>query len=122
MTPSRHAKIGLVVTALGVLATACGSHSAPAAHRAQAPRPTSATHLTISGYAYQPAEINVAPGTTITFTNRDHTPHTATSTNTGFDTGTIDPGKSAPVDITTPGTYSYYCQFHAFMHGTITVK
>jgi plastocyanin len=78
--------------------------------------------VTISGYAYQPPKITVAPGTKITFTNRDQTAHTATSTKTGFDSGTIQPGKSAMITVSKPGTYTYYCQFHAFMHATITVK
>jgi Copper binding proteins, plastocyanin/azurin family len=33
-----------------------------------------------------------------------------------------DPGHSTTVVITKPGTYTYYCQFHAFMRGTIIVK
>jgi plastocyanin len=39
-----------------------------------------------------------------------------------FDTGTIAPGKSATVTLRNPGTYTYYCQFHAFMHGAVVVK
>lgn len=93
-----------------------------AAHSAAAPPHSGTTRVAISGYAYGPATVTVTPGTTITFTNHDQTAHTATSTLTGFDSGTIDPGKSASITITKPGTYTYYCQFHAFMHGTITVK
>ena len=122
MRLSRHARTGLATAALGVLVTACGSTSASPAHPAPARQRPAATHLTISGYAYHAATISVAPGTRITLSNHDQTPHTATSTETGFDTGTIDPGRSATVAVTKPGTYSYYCQFHAFMHGTITVR
>jgi plastocyanin len=108
--------------ALAVLVSACGSGAMTAAHSAAAPAHIGATRVAISGYAYQPAAVTVMPGTKITFTNHDQTAHTATSTVTGFDSGTINPGKSASITVTKPGTYTYYCQFHAFMHGTITVK
>ncbi len=106
----------VALAGVAALLPACGSSSAQ-----PAPRPGVA-RLTISGYAYQPPRMTVRPGTKITFANRDQTAHTATSTNTGFDTGTIKPGKSATVTVSKPGTYAYYCQFHAFMHGTIIVR
>jgi plastocyanin len=77
--------------------------------------------ITISDYAYQPAKITVASGASITFSNRDQTPHTAT-TPTGLDTGSIKSGQSKTITVSKPGTYPYYCQFHAFMHGTIIVR
>ena len=78
--------------------------------------------MSISDYSFHPATITVAPGTRVTFSNHDQTAHTATSTQTAFDTGTISPGKSATVTLRKPGTYTYICQFHAFMHGTVVVK
>lgn len=64
----------------------------------------------------------MASGTGITFSNRDQTPHTATGGPTGFDTGSIKPGQRKTITVSKPGTYTYYCQFHAFMHGTIIVR
>jgi len=112
-----------VAAALGLVLSACGSHVAPATHAASTGTHAGRTRstVTISGYAYTPARLSVAPGTRITFINHDQTPHTATSTHSGFDTGSIRPGRSATITITKPGRYTYYCQFHAFMHGTITV-
>lgn len=78
--------------------------------------------MSISDYAYDPADITVASGAKVTFANHDQTAHTATTQHGGFGTGTINPGHSATVTLTTPGTYTYYCQFHPFMHGTLTVK
>jgi plastocyanin len=65
----------------------------------------------------------VAKGTTIEFPNEDETPHTATSkTPEAFDTGPIKPGSSGKVTLDKAGTFAYYCQFHPFMTGTITVE
>ena len=49
------------------------------------------------------------------------TAHTATAMQGGFDCGTVAPGKTVSFTVRKPGTYSYYCQFHAFMTGTIKV-
>jgi plastocyanin len=112
--------------ALTILVSACGSRAPSPTPSARTSALTSArsnpTRVTISGYAFQPATITVARSTTLTFTNHDQTAHTATSRITGFDSGTIDPGKSATITVKKPGTYTYYCQFHAFMHGTIKVR
>ena len=78
--------------------------------------------MPISNYSYHPATITVKVGTMVIFINRDQTAHTATSGKPGFDTGTVKPGHSATIDLTKPGTYTYYCQFHPFMRGTIVVK
>ncbi len=79
--------------------------------------------MTIKDFAYAPADLTVANGTKLTFTNQDSTAHTATSTDqAGFDTGTIEKGQTKSITVEQPGTYSYVCSFHPFMHGTVTVQ
>ena len=75
----------------------------------------------IKNYTFIPASVTVRAGAQVMFTNRDATAHTATATNAAFDTGTLKPGQSRSVTLSKPGKYAFYCQFHAFMHGTITV-
>lgn len=108
--------------ALTMLVSACGSGTMPRTHSAAPSAHRAAPRVRISNYAYQPVKLTVARGTKVTFTNHDQTAHTATSTKTGFDSGTINPGQSATIIVSKPGTYTYSCQFHAFMHGTITVR
>ncbi len=76
--------------------------------------------IRIANYAFDPATLTVRAGTKIIVTNDDQTAHTATASH-GFDSGTLKPGQSAHFTLTKPGTYTYICQFHAFMTGTITV-
>lgn len=81
------------------------------------------TAVTIKDYIYKPASITVPKGTTVTFTNEDSTPHTATSKESGvFESGSIDTGKSGKITLEKSGTFAYYCAFHPFMKGTITVE
>lgn len=77
----------------------------------------------ISNYTYKPESITVPAGTKVTFVNHDSTAHTATSKQQGaFDTQPIQPGKSATVTLSEPGTFVYYCVFHPFMKGTVEVE
>jgi plastocyanin len=78
--------------------------------------------VTIKNFAYSPADLTVSRGTTVEFSNRDTTEHTATAGGGQFDTGSIGQGQTKAITLETPGTFSYVCSFHPFMHGTITVK
>lgn len=87
-----------------------------------ATRGRAATHsVTIEGFAFSPAELTVAAGDTITFTNMDGAPHTATADDGSFDTGRLNRGESAEITVTAAGTLPYKCAFHPNMRGTITV-
>lgn len=94
---------------------------------AQATPPNGVDHVQIKDFVYAPATITVPTGTTVTFTNDDSSPHTATSgtspTPDGvFDSGTLSKGDSKTVKLTKPGTFAYYCAIHPFMKATVTVK
>lgn len=79
--------------------------------------------VTISDFTYKPASLNVKAGTRVSFTNEDTSTHTATSKESGaFETGPIKKGQTRSVVLEEPGTYTYYCVFHPFMKGTITVE
>jgi plastocyanin len=128
--------LGLLLVSMSLAAcgssTSSTSSTSSSSHAAAATTHTTATSaaapstgpvsVSIKGYAFQPATITVAPGTKVTFTNHDQTAHTATSTAKAFDTGTLNPGASKAVVLHKPGTYTYYCQFHAFMRATVVVK
>ena len=60
-------------------------------------------------------------GTKVTWRNLDSSPHTATATSGGLDTGTLRQGQSRTLTLAKPGRYAYICSFHPFMHGTVVV-
>jgi plastocyanin len=114
----------LSIAASAFLFLGCGSDGSgtdqTSAPKAAAP---GATAVTIKDYIYKPSTIAVPKGTTVTFTNRDSTAHTATSKESGvFESGPIDTGKSGEVTLEKSGTFAYYCVFHPFMKGTIVVE
>ena len=85
------------------------------------PAPNSTITVDISNHAFNPAQLNVAPGTTVTFVNNDTEPHTATADNGVFDTGVLEPGSSFDVFFDGSGTVAYHCELHPDMQGSIVV-
>lgn len=77
--------------------------------------------INISDFKFKPDTVTVKAGSSITWVNEDAAPHTATAKD-GFDTGTLKKGDSKAVTVSKPGSFSYVCQFHAFMTGTVVVK
>lgn len=78
--------------------------------------------VAIQGMKFVPANIVVAAGDTITFTNRDSAPHTATANDGSFDTGRLGRGESATVRIGSGGTFDYICLLHPMMKGRVTAN
>jgi plastocyanin len=78
--------------------------------------------VAISGFAFDPDTIEVAPGTEVTWSNDDPAPHTVTAENGGFDSDIVDAGKSFSFTFDKAGTYSYRCNVHPDMKGTVEVR
>jgi plastocyanin len=85
------------------------------------PAPNSTITVDIHDHAFDPAQLNVAPGTTVRFVNNDPEPHTATADNGLFDTGVLQPGSSFEVLLGGSGTVTYHCELHPDMKGSIIV-
>ena len=75
----------------------------------------------IRNLAFDPAQLNVAPGTTVKFVNNDPEWHTATADNELFDTGALEAGESFEVYFEGAGTVTYHCELHPDMKGSIVV-
>jgi plastocyanin len=91
---------------------------------AQAPADKAADiSVDIANFAFAPKAIQAKVGQTITFTNKDSAPHTATATEGAkFDSGQLDQGKSFSYTAKKAGTIQFVCSFHPNMTGTITVS
>ncbi|MCZ7394655.1 MAG: glycosyl hydrolase family 18 protein [Candidatus Methanoperedens sp.] len=88
------------------------------------PTPTSTptANVSISGFSFQPQTINVAPGTSVTWTNLDSTLHTVTSDTGLFDSGSLSNGQTFSRTFNVAGNYDYHCNFHSFMTGRVAVS
>jgi plastocyanin len=99
--------------------------AAPQTTRAEAAAPAAATvQVVIDNFAFAPRELTVAPGTRVTWVNRDDVPHTATSSvkPRAFDSGALDTDATYSFVFKAPGTYEYFCAVHPHMTAKIIVK
>jgi plastocyanin len=77
----------------------------------------------IIDFAYNPPEITVPVGGSVTWTNEDGAPHTATGLDReALQSGAIAPGASFTLTFDTAGTIEYFCEFHPNMKGSIVVE
>ncbi len=110
----------ILLVGAGSALAACGSASTAASD----PASGGGTTIAIKGFAFGPASLHVSTGTTVTWTNSDPTAHTTTSDKSDpqqWDSGNLSPNTSYAVTFTKPGTYSFHCDIHDYMTGTVTV-
>jgi plastocyanin len=118
--------ITLAVTLLVVAACSSGgSSTAPSAPASQAPASQApaagGSAVAISGFAYQPAALSVAVGSTVTWTNADSTSHTVTADDDSFKSDTLGKDATFSQTFSTAGTFAYHCAIHPSMKATVTV-
>ncbi|HEY1797479.1 MAG TPA: cupredoxin family copper-binding protein [Stellaceae bacterium] len=80
--------------------------------------------VTIDNFAFDPPLLTVAPGTQVTWVNKDEEPHTVTSVNKDvpFKSAGLDTDDKFSFTFTKAGTYKYFCSVHPHMVGTVVVK
>ena len=73
-------------------------------------------------YKFQPADLSVAEGTTLRWTNNSDAPHTVTADDgKAFASDQLAENDTWEETFDTAGTYAYHCRIHDYMHGTVTV-
>ena len=95
--------------------------AAPAAKPAEKEK-TPPNTISIDNFVFTPQSLTVAPGTTVTWINRDDVPHTVKHTEGKFKSGTLDTDEKFSFTFTDEGTFKYFCTVHAHMTGEIIVK
>lgn len=119
------ARWGLAV-ALGIalISSACGDEASNDADRAEDDAEVAGgTPVAITNFVYEPQELTVAPGTKVTWTNKDSAPHNVQDISELNIRISIDlkQGETFSITYQNPGSYSYICSLHPFMTGTVKV-
>src|SRR5450432_4936743 len=80
------------------------------------------TEVKIDNFTYNPQQITVKAGTTVTWINHDDIPHTVTSKTGAFRSKAMDTDDKFSFTFATPGTFPYFCALHPHMTGSIVVE
>ena len=112
--------LGLVISLggyYGIAAYALGSTTAGTQG------PVVSIYETPVSWQFSPSNITVVLGinSSVTWVSHSLSFDTVTSVNGEFSSGTMSPGSDFRFQFTKAGVYDYYCQFHPWMKGTVTV-
>jgi plastocyanin len=79
------------------------------------------TTVKIDNFTFEPGELTVKAGTTVTWINQDDIPHTVVATGHAFRSKALDTDDKFSFTFPTPGSYEYFCSLHPHMKATIVV-
>ena len=131
--------IVLLVLALGIASCGGGSDSTSTesgatsveteaeteAETGSAPAPSGnarrSEKVEIVDFAYNPDPVTIEEGGKVIWINQDSAPHTATADDGSFDTGELEEGKLKSETFKEAGEFTYHCEIHPTMHGTVKV-
>lgn len=129
-----HLAVGVSLAAL-LLGVACGSPggtTAPPGSPSVTPQEggaagTPVTAVEIKLFTYQPQQLEVRPGTSVTWRNGDAIEHSVTSgtpaePDTTFDSGLFPEGNSYTFTFSRGGEFPYFCTRHPSMRGSVRVR
>ena len=83
--------------------------------------PVTGDAVNIDNFAFVPATLTVAAGSTVTWTNRDEEPHTIVANDGSFHSPGMGSQATFSYRFATAGTFDYICSIHPFMHATVVV-
>lgn len=78
--------------------------------------------VSIAGLAFNPNSVTVNVGDTVTWTNDDDVDHTVTSDSAAWNVAGLGPTGQFTFEFITAGTYTYHCDIHPEMTGTVVVE
>jgi len=78
--------------------------------------------IKIDNFVFNPQQVTVKAGDTVTWTNNDDIPHTVTSKTGVFRSKALDTDDKFSFTFATPGTFAYFCALHPHMTGSIVVE
>ena len=93
-----------------------------AATMAATPARADNMEVKIDNFTFNPQQVTVKVGTTVTWTNDDDIPHLVVSQTPLFKSNALDTNDTFSFTFTTPGSYAYFCSLHPHMTGSIVVE
>jgi plastocyanin len=103
---------GTLLTTLGLMAVGCATTVAAGEADIRA---------SIVGRAYQPSQLTVGIGQTVTWRNESLGQHTVTAVDGLFSSGVLSAGSSFTMTFAKAGTFDYTCTIHPTMKGSVIV-
>jgi plastocyanin len=81
-----------------------------------------AEDIAIDNFTFNPAQLTVKAGATVTWHNKDDIPHAVASKTRLFKSKALDTDDDFSFTFAEPGTYEYFCSLHPHMTGVVVVE
>lgn len=114
--------ISTAVLIAALTLSVAGVVSGTSAGPVSAERRPASPEVSIGNFSFGPGTLTVPVGTTVTWTNRDDTPHTVVSTEGVFKSKVLDTDEKFSFRFDKPGRYAYFCSLHPMMTGNVLVQ
>jgi len=99
-----------------------GASENPSAGEAAVQAAATPAAVKIDNFNFTPPTLVVTPGTTVTWTNDDDSPHSVRENDGKFKSAALDTDDTFSQTFAAPGEYQYFCSIHPRMVGKIVVK
>lgn len=122
--PDRFGRLTRRIAFLAVLIlsiAACGGDSTDTVSATGGGGESTAT-VTIDNFEFVASELTVGVGTTVTWRNVQAANHTVTGDDGEFDSADLPEGAEFSQIFDTAGTFTYHCEIHPTMTGTVIVE
>jgi plastocyanin len=89
------------------------------------PEVVGSTLVAIRDFSFQPTEIRIRAGGTVTWVNCDdpgQPAHTSTADQGAWSSASLNPGDVFSHPFAQAGTFAYHCELHPFMTATVIVE
>jgi len=97
-----------------------GGSQAPVSGQQNETEATGSVNVAIQNFAFDPADLAVKAGDTVTWTNNDSAPHQIKSD--VFNSPSLSKGQTFSFTFQNAGTFDYSCAIHPSMKGRIIVR
>jgi len=110
-----------VILLVAMLLTACGANAGPTPTGTLSPVQSGNVKVSIANFAFDPTNLTVTTGTTVTWTNNDSVAHNILSDDGSWGSNSLATGDTFSFTFNQVGTFPYHCGVHPSMKATITV-
>jgi YVTN family beta-propeller protein len=99
-----------------------GVGNAPRKVVVQAAAGSASAHVSIANFAFAPAEVVIAVGRSVNWSNDDGSPHALAFADGASPSDLLLPGQGHARRFDKPGVYEYVCSVHPYMSGRVVVR
>jgi plastocyanin len=80
------------------------------------------TVITIENFTFNPTEVTIKRGATVTWRNADDIPHSVVEVAAKFRSKALDTGETFSMTFANAGEIAYFCGLHPHMMGKIIIR